>query len=468
MKDSVSSFDISPGMAPTDAERIAVQKTVAAFMAALRNYAVFPPEHPSTLNMISSIHQGLTRHLEQYETLPLRIEKEMILYGDERVFDGADSDENPVLILYRDGIRHLEISKGIDLAELLTFFKIFSHYRVLTEESEDDLVTALWRADLQHIHYQAADELWDEEPVLDFSVLQAVDPEQQEEDEPEDQTEETESDFIRPNDNQNADFTISSVTADHELWRISPDEKKHLDKMIRDCVAKDHSEEIVRLMLLILHIENDPQIFVAILSFLKEEFQLALAKKDFRVANILLQELTSARDKTDPSCLWAVEALELYFAGIAEPLVLHPLQTVWDELTGYGPDEMKNFTTLLQKLPARAGATLAPMLDHIKSENVRVLLIEIIATYALRDHQTFAELISRPEEDLILRLLHLVKTMTDRQEARSLLHIAAQHPSKKVRTEIDRIINQPTATDHAPSALQQKASQENTKGTRKP
>ena len=46
---------------------------------------------------------------------------------------------------------------------------MLSEHRTLTDESEGDLVTALWKKNLSHIRYEAAEEFWETELSLDFS-----------------------------------------------------------------------------------------------------------------------------------------------------------------------------------------------------------------------------------------------------------------------------------------------------------
>lgn len=152
-------------------ERKAAEEATYAFLMAVRNYALFPPEHASTRNMLAGLTLTINNFTKTYGELRLEIEKNRILYDDEKIYEELDPDENPAFIFFRDGIRILEFLEGMESRELVAFFKIVDHFKIITEEPDGDLVTDLWSADLEHINYEASDELWEAEPVLEFSLL---------------------------------------------------------------------------------------------------------------------------------------------------------------------------------------------------------------------------------------------------------------------------------------------------------
>ena len=74
------------------------------------------------------------------------------------VFESADRTDSLSFLLYRDGIRRLSFSPGLELQELRAFLRCLNRVALLTND-QDDLVTLLWEQDFHSIRYFAIEEL---------------------------------------------------------------------------------------------------------------------------------------------------------------------------------------------------------------------------------------------------------------------------------------------------------------------
>ena len=99
---------------------------------------------------------------------------------------------------------------------------------------------------------------------------------------------------------------------------------------------------------------------------------------------------------------------------------------------------VKNFTSVLRLLPAKAGETFAAMINKVASPNARSLMIEIIAAFATRDMDVLDALLVEPEEDLGLRLVRVISGLADQDAAVGLMRRASSHPRSKVRNEAQK------------------------------
>jgi hypothetical protein len=77
---------------------------------------------------------------------------------DQVVFESADRTDSLSFLLYRDGIRRLSFSPGLELQELQAFLRCLNRVALLTND-QDDLVTLLWEQDFHSIRYFAIEEL---------------------------------------------------------------------------------------------------------------------------------------------------------------------------------------------------------------------------------------------------------------------------------------------------------------------
>lgn len=97
-----------------------------------------------------------TQVLEQHGELSLRVRPEAILFEDEVVLEEPNPDESIPFAFYRDGIRRIDLSQGLEDREI----------EVLTDATAegfgysglgDDIVSYLWRHDLEHVRYVVVD-----------------------------------------------------------------------------------------------------------------------------------------------------------------------------------------------------------------------------------------------------------------------------------------------------------------------
>ena len=154
---------------PSSESLEAARGFMAAFSNAVKSYSLYPDTHTISGKLLSGLETSLTNFFQTTPYLKLEIEKERICFRGIEVYQQSGREDYLVTPFFRDGILWIEFRKGVTAAELSFLLSMLSEYRTLTDESEGDLVTALWKKDLSHIHYEAAEEFWETELSLDFS-----------------------------------------------------------------------------------------------------------------------------------------------------------------------------------------------------------------------------------------------------------------------------------------------------------
>jgi len=424
--------------APSGAEMAAAETAANTIIGGLKNYGIFPPDHASTVMLLNGVQQTVSRFIEKYGDLSFEVERQRLVYREKPMCEGEASVDNPVFILYRDGIRWFEFLAGIQEPELATFSRIFNHYRVIPEEPEDDLVTALWRANLLHIRYEASYEFWDNEPVMDLEAFQPVDQVQPDE---EDSAERNGWESVRPESSteEYQKMSLSLAEGGADLWNMTLDEQQALAQLVSADLTSDKSEVALQLMFVVLRCEEEPEVYESIVNYLHEEFRLALDGRNFRQAYFILDNMRQTAKLLASARPWIAALHSRFLADIIRPEVLDAMVPIWPSLSSMAAAELKVFIALLQLLPTKAGMTLAGMLARIDAPQARSLIVEIIASYATRDPKVLELLLRRDEEDLVLRLIRVMRDLPDRNTVARLLHQVKDHPRSKIRQEARRI-----------------------------
>ncbi len=88
----------------------------------------------------------------------LAVLESQLRWEDAVVFESPDRTDSLAFLLYRDGIRRLSFSPGLELDELRAFLRCLNRVALLTND-QDDLVTLLWEQEFHSIRYFAIEEL---------------------------------------------------------------------------------------------------------------------------------------------------------------------------------------------------------------------------------------------------------------------------------------------------------------------
>ncbi|MDR2442093.1 MAG: hypothetical protein LBE31_01060 [Deltaproteobacteria bacterium] len=143
------------------------------FVVALKNNGLYPSNSRIRKESFIRLYTWLNAFLEEHETLRLFVDPDILLFQGVVVHRDNPNEPNLIFPLFRDGLQWLEFHEGLSQEELEIFLGLLNRYRILREDDEDDLVTAMWGADFQSIKYKTANEFWDIDPVTEIAALTA-------------------------------------------------------------------------------------------------------------------------------------------------------------------------------------------------------------------------------------------------------------------------------------------------------
>jgi len=418
----------------TAQELQAVESVIASFVMAAKNYAIYPESHATCQNSLQTVKSRLDAFIENYGDLRFEVTKDRLLFKSETVQQDDPKTEKLAFPLFRDGIQWLEFKQGLELWEISGFFKIYNDYKMLQEEAEGDLVTALWEMDFPHLQYSATDVLWKAETLADFSTLKVTDSEtpdaamqEQADDDQQDVADTTEA-------APDAGIGQTLSTMDRTIWQLTPEESRILEQMVAQEEQQSGTQDVLDVLELILRNQNQPEDYSSILEFIKEEFKNALAQGNFQIALDFLEDLR----KTYQSCKiekpWARPLLGDFFIDISGTQVLGVLKEVLPTLDKQHTDRIEVFRRLFLRFPPAAITALAPLLLEKLSVSMERKLMETIGSLALKDIHPLEQLLDRPEESLVKKLVFIIGHIKGEKTGQILLEMT-HHESAWVRLE---------------------------------
>ena len=422
---------------PSNEALAAVRGFMAAFAKAIKSYSLYPETHTISESLLSNLENSLTNFFQASSDLKLDIEKERIRYKGIEVYQKNGGEDYLVTPFFRDGIIWIEFRKGATTVELSFLLGLLSEYRTLTDESEGDLVTALWKKDLPHIHYEAADVFWETEPRLDFSHFRV--------------SGSLDEKSLGPSGSRHGSAvakqqggagdagtqaTVSIVPSEikRSLKQLTPAEKEILQKLIIEEEHRNRSEDVLDVLLIILEDETEEEEFGRILELLVQEFENILRHGEFQLAVKILDHLKTLPDRDAEKRSWRDPLIDQYFESVSDSEFLESLTTYLPDFKSEDASRLKIFRQVLLMLRPKAVLALGPLLSEVSSAALRRRLMEAIAILSKQDLEPLSQLLKTPDDLMVQRLVTIIGHL-DGKEPQKLLLDMARHPSLDVRRE---------------------------------
>jgi len=440
----------------SDPELKAVFSFTQAFAAAVRNYSLYPPEHVIARKHLLHFSSQLAGFLERFGSLRLDVHKISLKYGEEIVYQGNTEESDVAYLLGRDGIEYLEFLPKIEIWELQSLLQIINQYRILDEENDGDIATALWEQDYPHLRYKSVDILALDAPVINFSSFRVAPPDPAShgdnsadhgDDSATDAGEEITApedgfDFIPEDQAESAPSIALTITAKgNDLWQLSPLERYELNKMVEEAEHLDNTDNVIDILLILLALQNDRDDFIATLDFLRDRFLYACTIYRFDAALKVLNNI----DRLGTSFLhkkkWTLPLFKDFRKSVSRQESLRPIcQLLTETESRISPLQLEYLWRLLCIMHPRILQTLGPLLPGLPSPRMRQALGNVIVFHAQRSPAVLAESIPLFGEELCLRLLPVIRKMPVGDGNRVFL-VMLEQQSDAVRTRAFGILD---------------------------
>jgi hypothetical protein len=131
-----------------------IARVVAAWVnqlgRTLKTCRLYDGNNPTVIRFREELHASLVRLLDEHGDFTLKFSPEDVLFEEQSLYPARSRDDNLALPFHRDGIRGLTFSPGIDTREVDVLLD--SVLQVSGQNfGQDDLVTLLWEAGLEHL-----------------------------------------------------------------------------------------------------------------------------------------------------------------------------------------------------------------------------------------------------------------------------------------------------------------------------
>ena len=144
-----------------------VEELIRTIVKGLRAFQMYLPNNPIYQRAQQAIHDAFLPIWSSTQQLTLSVVETDVVWEEQVVYHQPVKSESFAWMLYKDGMRILNLRPGAEGDEIVGFLQVATRARLLPTEAADDLLTLLWEQDFAFIDYQFAEIISDLAPSLD-------------------------------------------------------------------------------------------------------------------------------------------------------------------------------------------------------------------------------------------------------------------------------------------------------------
>ena len=131
-----------------------VEALMQSIVKGMRAFHLYLPNNPVYQQSIEGVRAAFGPVWKETSELVLDVLETDFSWGGKVVLSQPNKAESVAWVLYKDGVRSLTLTEGVEEAEIVNLLGVLQKTRTLAADAEDDLLTLLWEQDFQHLRYR--------------------------------------------------------------------------------------------------------------------------------------------------------------------------------------------------------------------------------------------------------------------------------------------------------------------------
>jgi len=152
-----------------------VEELIRTIVKGLRAFQMYLPNNPIYQRAQQAIHDAFLPIWSSTQQVTLNVVETDLIWEEQVVYHQPVKAESFAWMLYKDGVRVLNLRPGAEDDEIVGFLQVATRARLLATDAADDLLTLLWEQEFTFIDYQFAEIISDLGPVLDQRMPGGID-----------------------------------------------------------------------------------------------------------------------------------------------------------------------------------------------------------------------------------------------------------------------------------------------------
>ena len=432
-------LDLTEGMTTVegfeaDEELLLGRDLTGTLIKAVKAFRFYPADNPTLKGFRDQLVKRFQFFLNKYQSFVIQIGEYDLSYKGKIIYENRDVKASLAYLLYKDGVRELRFTKGLEEWEIQGLMDIIRGSDVVNQ-LEDDIVTLMWERDFTHISYLATDEFLEEagvvvpdniekfrknlvfKPIAHHVEMDMIDEEYDDGGGLEDvlarQMEET-----------------PSFVSNRSVYFLTPDEVEGLRRDVETEIDPAFVLNILDILFEILAQEREPESYQDVVNVITKILDAFLTLGEFQKAADLLKRVYIIL-KTYELKDWQIEIIRKMIFEAGEEKKVERIGKILEEQAGVRLEDANSYLLLLQK---NAIPHLIQLLGKLKNSKARRMVCDALAQIGKNAIDVFTPFVDDRRWYLVRNIVYILGRV-GREQAFPYLQKTFGHEEVRVRRE---------------------------------
>ena len=410
---------------------------IQTFLQTLKAFRLYDANHPILSKFLERLRKDFDHYFGEFDSFSLQIGEHRLYYRGNIVYESEDVKESLAFLFYRDGIREIQFSKGLEYKEMIDFLNVVRRSDLLNR-MEDDLVTLLWEKDFSYITFTAVDEFMEGTfvPATEEDLIKGLEykgsPEEVKVDEGQ-----TEPPSLSVKEGLERAINPAPGQSLVQACQLTSEEKETIDREARQEEQPDYIFILINnLVEILLHLGEDLDAYENMISYFDRVIEYLLEQKEIEKAVALLNSLNQTLDSIMMKDK-QIFAIQRILEKSSSP---RSIELLGKAMKGNGEVRSEPISEYLRFLTKQAVEPLCLLLGELESGKWRKKICERLTSLCREGIQPLSKFLSNENPMLVCHILFVLGTIGD-PSTTDYLEDLVTHRDLRVREETLQILN---------------------------
>jgi len=426
----------------TDERVKSTRALIQTFLQTLKSFRLYEANHPILSKFLERVRKDFDQYFDEFDSFSLQIGEHRLYYRGNVVYENQDVKESLAFVFFKDGVRELQFSKGLEFKEIMDFLNIVRKSDFLNR-MEDDLVTLLWEKDFSHITFTTVDEFLEGSgifvPATEEDLIKRSEYKGSWEEWPQEKGDEGKAESSRAPGAEGLEQAINPAPGQSlvQACQLTPDEREAINQEAQQEQQSEYIYVLINnLIEILLHLGEDVDAYENMISYFDRVIEYLLEQKEVGKAVALLKSLNDTmesmvlKDKQ-------IFAIRRIFEKSSSP---HHIELLGKTMKGNGEVNSEPILQYLRFLTKHAVEPLCLLLGELESGKWRKVICDQVAELSREEIQPLSKFLSDRNPFLVCHILYILGKIGHPSTVKYLGHLV-NHKDLKVREEALQVLN---------------------------
>jgi hypothetical protein len=415
---------------------------IQTFLQTLKAFRLYEANHPILSKFLERVRKDFDEYFDEFDSFSLQIGEHRLYYQGNVVYENQDVKESLAFVFFKDGIRELQFSKGLEFKEIIDFLHIVRKSDFLNR-MEDDLVTLLWEKDFSHITFITVDEFLEGSgiyvPATEEDLIKKSEYKGSREEWLQGKDDEGEAERSYAPATEGLEQAINPAPGQSlvDACQLTPDEKQAID---REALQEQQPEYIYvlidNLIEILLHLGEDMDAYENMISYFDRIIEYLLEQKE--VGKVV--ELLKSLNDTMESMVLKDKQIFATRRILEKSSSPHNIELLGKAMKGNGEVPSEAILQYFRFLNKQAVEPLCLLLGKLESGKWRKAICDQMVELSREEIQLLSKFLSDPNPYLVSHILYILGRIGDSSAAKYLENLVS-HEDLKIREETLQVLN---------------------------